>query len=219
MNHRHSAAAAITLLALGLAGCAGGSGSGSGSTGTGTDPSPSSAAQTSGSPSTTPAASESSGPSAGGTTVIAAGGCSLIDQAKAEELMGTKLKKGIDSGGSGEIEKGFTKLDGCFYDGSDRALGYTVIAVKNDLAPKMLKAAEAKLRVETKRPGSPAKEFDTGLADSFGFVLTLPKGFDSQITTVAGEWFITVAATDKTGDKAASQTAAVAAMQVLTASA
>jgi hypothetical protein len=209
MNHRSIAAATVVLAALGLAGCS----SGSGSTSAGAD---SSAPLPSGSTASTSAVASASVVATKGssTPAGATGYCRLIDQGKAEGILGETLKPGLHSAGSGS-GGGITKVDGCTYLGTKGSLGYAVVTVKGMPAAQMLAAESAKLQAESKKPGSPAKTFDTGLPQSVGFILTLPTGVDAQVTAASGDWFVTVAVTRKDGNKAASQAAAISATKTL----
>lgn len=210
MNHRRTVAAAVALVALGLAGCAGGSSTSSGAPGAGTSPAPT--VQPSDPSSPTPSASASTD----GDVGKAAGACSLIDQATAEQLLGGTVKTGL---GAKDLGKGnyATKLDGCTYIGSIGSLGYDVAAFTKLDPDKMLAMAQAKMKSAMNQGGpNKPKEFDTGLQKTFAFTMTAGSaGVDSQVSSSSGEWFVTVAVTNKAGDRAASQAAAISAMQTL----
>jgi hypothetical protein len=208
VNPRTAVASAALLSVLALSGCAASGGSSdveetTTAPGGGTSPSPGvsvSATQT------TPSASPTAEP------VAAGGGCSLIDQALATQVLGSAPGPGKSSGGLGESD-GITKVDGCTYVAGGSHLGYDVLIIKGMPPTALLARAKSKLKEEGASGG--AKEFSTGLDDSAGYTFKVGSGVDSQIAVIVGDHWVTVAVSRKDGDAAKTKTEVIAAAQAL----
>jgi hypothetical protein len=165
----------------------------------------SSAAQTAGSGSSPQAAASPS------TSAHTSGMCSSIDQQTAETILGFTTAAG-SSAKAGTGSSVMKKIDGCFYNGgANGSLGYDVTQVNAQIGQAMISAAKSKMA------GAQVTAFDAGLPNSIAFTQHLPLGVDSQVTVLAGDRFVSVAATRKDGNVAKAQASATAAAKTLVA--
>ena len=165
----------------------------------------SSAAQAAGPGSSTQAVTSPS------TSTHTSGMCSSIDQQTAAKILGFTTAAGISSkAGTGNTV--MKKIDGCVYDGgANGSLGYDVTQVNAQIGQAMINAAKSKMA------GAQVTAFDAGLPNSIAFTQRLPLGVDSQVTVLAGDRFVSVAATRKDGNVAKAQASATAAAKTLVA--
>lgn len=185
------------LAALALAGCGASTASSPSSpavvatsASTGSSPSQPSSSQPSSSPSTPEAT----------TQAAAGGGCTLIDQSTAAQILGSPVTatKAGDVGTTTDTDGTITKLDGCLYTGSAGAIGYDVVKFDRLDSTQMLAMAKAKSSAQLK--SGKALAFTSAVPGALAYTITLPSGTDSIVTTVKNGWMITVSATAKPAD-------------------
>ncbi len=193
-------AVVAALTALAVTGCASSASSGASSpTASAASPASSPADSASSAPASTP--DGSSTPEA--TTKAAAGGaCTLIDERTAVQILGSPVKATAagDVGTTSDSDGTATKLDGCLYKGTTGSIGYDVVKFDGMDSATMFAMAKAQAGAQLK--AGKAKAFTSSIPDALAYTITLPLGTDSIVTTVKGDWMVTVSVSVKSQDAA-----------------
>ena len=202
MNRTTVSTALVSVLAaLALAGCASGTSSG-GSTSSGSSAPSASTPASSSTPSSAPVSASPQGSTPEATTKATGGGCSLIDESTAVQILGSPVTATAagDVGTTTDSDGTTTKLDGCLYKGTTGSIGYDVVKFDGMDSATMFAMAKAQAGAQLK--AGKAKAFTSSIPDALAYTITLPLGTDSIVTTVKGDWMVTVSVSVKSQDAA-----------------